>query len=127
MTPTFNQEVLLSFWPIIVLLLGAEIALAIHKLIKKRWTKRMATFYMIYKIVSVITFIFILTRSNLITVDFLAVISELFNTMPAIVKDFMIWGGILLLVIFAINTIYHHFRKADKNNKSHAQKIDKIS
>ena len=44
-TPAFNQEVLMSFWPVVIVVVAAEIALTAYKMIEKQWTRRLATFY----------------------------------------------------------------------------------
>ena len=42
-TPVFNQEILLSYWPIVLVVIGFEISyIALYKLIKGQWTKKMA-------------------------------------------------------------------------------------
>ncbi|WP_153465371.1 HAAS signaling domain-containing protein [Sediminibacillus terrae] len=117
-TPAFNQEVLLSFWPIVLLLLGAEIALAIYKLIKRKWSRNMAAFFMIYKIVSVASFVVILMQSKLFAAEFLMTLSAWFDAAPAIMKDYMVWGTLTLMVVFGAIAIYEAFKKANMNNKS---------
>ncbi|SDK46500.1 HAAS signaling domain-containing protein [Sediminibacillus albus] len=117
-TPAFNQEVLLSFWPIVLLLLGAEIALAIYKLVKRKWSTNMAAFFMIYKIVSVATFIVILTQPKLFAAEFLTLISGWFDVAPSIVKGYMVWGTSTLMVVFGGISIYESFKKANMNNRS---------
>jgi len=39
-TPSLNQEVVLQYWPIVVIVIGFEIALSLYKLIKGKWTKK---------------------------------------------------------------------------------------
>lgn len=39
-TPAFNQDVLLRYWPIVIAVIALEIGLALYKLLKGQWTKK---------------------------------------------------------------------------------------
>lgn len=110
-TPAFNQEVLMSFWPLVVLIISAEIALAIYKVIKKQWTNKLALFSTIYQIASVVIFIAILTHSNLFSLEFLNQISETFSTTPEFFRNSLVWGLITIFVFFAGWEIFDVYRK----------------
>ncbi|WP_235924816.1 hypothetical protein [Neobacillus sedimentimangrovi] len=56
--PTFNQDVLLEYWPVVVVIIVLEVALAFYKLIIGQWTKRMAIFNTVLELFSTIVFIF---------------------------------------------------------------------
>lgn len=56
-TPAFNQEVLLRYWPVVVIVIGFEISLTIYKLIKGQWTKRIAIANTILQLIGTIVFI----------------------------------------------------------------------
>lgn len=111
-TPAFNQEVLLSFWPLIVLLIGAEIALAINKLIKKQWTHKLATFFSIHQIASLVILVIILTHDNLFTPEFLNQMGGIFTTTPTRIENSIIWGTITIFVVFAGWGIFDVYKRA---------------
>ncbi|MGE7919728.1 hypothetical protein ACQKM9_12360 [Viridibacillus sp. NPDC093762] len=112
-TPAFNQEVLLSFWPLIVLLIGAEIALAIYKLIKKQWTHKLATFFTIHQIASLVILVIIFTQANLFTREFLNQMGGIFTTTPAHIENFIIWGGITIFVMFVGWGVFDVYKRAN--------------
>lgn len=112
-TPSFNQEVLMSFWPLIMLLIGAEVALAIYKIIKKQWTYKLATLYTINVIVSFGIFITILMQTDLFTLEFLKYLGTLFHTTPLIIKHRLVWVSIAIMVISAGIAIFDVYRKAN--------------
>ncbi|MEK4627108.1 hypothetical protein MKZ17_02480 [Solibacillus sp. FSL R7-0682] len=110
--PVFNQEVLLQYWPIIVIIIGLEIALALYKLLKEQWTKRIAIYNTVLQITVTITFIVILVNPNLLNEAFISYMTNLFT----ITKDqFFMWlvgGGIFIFIIGAVITAYDGHSKA---------------
>lgn len=121
-TPAFNQEVLLSFWPFIVLLIGAEVALAIYKMIQKQWTLPLATFFTIYQIASIIILVIIFTHANLFTPEFLKQMSGLFTTTSARIGTFFIWGVITIFVVIAGWGVFDVYKRA--NIKTDRKKVN---
>lgn len=111
-TPAFNQEVLLSFWPLVVLMILSEIALTFYKMIQKQWTYKLATSFMIYRIVSIVVLILILTHANLFTAEFLNQLSSYFTTTSEIVKNRFIWGVIAISIVFEGWAIYDVYKRA---------------
>lgn len=69
--PAFNQEVLLSYWPIVAFLIIFEFALTIFKYIKGHWTKRMAIVNTIHELVATVIFSIILLTPNILTTRFI--------------------------------------------------------
>lgn len=59
-TPTFNQDVLMSFWPIVVIFIGIEIALAIFKWVTSQWTYKLAIVNTVYQVLYCLLFIVII-------------------------------------------------------------------
>src|SRR5699024_127690 len=53
-TPVFQQEVLMFFWPLIIFLIVAEIALSVYKWIQKQWTFPLATLCTIKEVAAVV-------------------------------------------------------------------------
>ncbi len=89
-----NQDVLLRSWAIIIVVIALEIGLALYKLLKGQWTKKMASFNTILELFVTVVFIVILSNPNLINQEFIKYMSKLFSTTT---KQFEIWivgGGI---------------------------------
>lgn len=108
--PALNQEVLQQYLPIILIIIGLEIAMAIYKLLEEQWTKRMAIFNTIHQIIISIVFIIIITNS--MNQEFIVYMTDIFETTT---KQFNIWivGSVICIVIVssAINA-YDGFRKS---------------
>jgi hypothetical protein len=110
-TPTFNQEVLQSYWPLVVIVIGFEIALAIYKLTLAQWTKKAAFLNTVTQFVSSIVFIVILRNPNLFNQAFFKYFSHLFNTKIQLTNS--TFGLIVFIVLLtAVIDSYHGFRKA---------------
>lgn len=109
--PAFNQEVLLQYSPIIVMIIGFEIALSLYKLLKKQWTKRMAICNTIFQIFVTTIFILILMNPNLMNQTFIVYMTDLFE----ITKDQFnrwIFGVIFIFIVGAVINVYDGFKKA---------------
>ncbi|MEH7383507.1 hypothetical protein V7138_23820 [Bacillus sp. JJ1533] len=112
-TPALNQEVLLTFWPIVVIVIGLEIALALYKLIKGHWTKRMAIFNTIFQVFSTIILIIIFLDPNILNQDFISYMTDLFNISD---NQFKIWVIATVLASFIVSaaiSIFDGIRKAN--------------
>ena len=117
--PVFNQEVLLSYWPVIVLFIGTEIGLAVFKYMSGQWTNKLAIFNTIYNLFSIILSIVILTNADLVSSTFLTYMIDLLNGTPAAAERIMNWiigGTIAIIIITAGIAIYDGFRKARIKN-----------
>ncbi|AZU61983.1 HAAS signaling domain-containing protein [Neobacillus mesonae] len=110
--PAFNQEVLLRYWPIVVIVIVFEIAVSLYKLIKRQWTKRMATVNSVLQFIGTIVFIVILLDSNLFNNDYITYLSNLFATTTNQLKTWMVGGGIFIYMISAAISAFDGFRKA---------------
>lgn len=113
--PAFNQEVLLRFWPIVVLIIGFEIALTLYKFIKGRWTKRMALYTAVLQLIQTIVFIVVIVTPNILNPKFLSYMGDLFNTTNDQFKTWIIGGSIFIFVFAAVYNIYDAFRNASKS------------
>lgn len=108
--PTFNQDVLLSYWPLIILMLVLEIALAVYKWREGQWTRRVAIFNAVVQIVSTGIIVLILTNSKLVNQAFLDEISSVFGGTSGL--SWTIGAIILTVVVVAVSDMYQGFRKA---------------
>ncbi|MFJ5562748.1 HAAS signaling domain-containing protein [Lysinibacillus xylanilyticus] len=110
-TPTFSQEVLLQYWPIVVIIIGLEIALALYKLIKGQWTQRMAIFNTVLQLIGTIVFIVILLNPDVLSKDFILYMTDLFTITTNQFKKWVIGGGMFIFMIAAAFSVFDGFRK----------------
>ncbi|MGE7878841.1 HAAS signaling domain-containing protein [Peribacillus muralis] len=109
-TPSFNQEVLNTYWLLIFCIIILGVCLAIYKLLAGQWTLKLAWFHTFYQLFTTIAFIIIISNPHLLTDDFLAYTTKIFSTGEW--KDSIYWGLILLVIFFAAFDTYQGFRKA---------------
>lgn len=113
--PSLNQDVLISYWPLVILVLGLEIAIDMYKLITGQWTRKIAVLNTVMQVVSSIVFIIIISNDQLFNPKFVAYTGDLFS----LTGDFDNWfsyGAIVIFLLFAAIDIYQGFRKANLKN-----------
>ncbi|WP_404354841.1 hypothetical protein LG291_14345 [Cytobacillus firmus] len=110
--PAVNQDVLLGYWPIVVVIIALEAGLALYKLIMGQWTIRMAIFNTILELFATIVFIFILLNPNLLQTEFIAYMTDLFSISAAQLKSWLLRSIIIIFVIYAGISIYDGIRKS---------------
>lgn len=110
--PVFKQYVLNDYLPIILLVIGLEIVLAIYKLFKKQWTRGLALGNTALELIVTMIFIVILRNPNLFHQDFISFMSDKFTTTPYKFEAGLVGGGIAVLIIVAVLNISEGFRKA---------------
>lgn len=111
-TPALSQELLLQYWPIISIVIGLEIVLSIYKLIMGQWTKKMAIVNTILQAVATIGFIILVISPNLLTSEFISIMSELFTSTPGQFRTWFLGGVVFLFMISAAISVVDGFRKA---------------
>lgn len=111
-TPALNQDVLLSYWPLIIVVIGLEIALALSKYLKGQWTYKVAGFNTIYEIISIIVVVVMMLNPNLFQPEFVSFMAELFSIPAEQFTNWIIGGVIFLFVLFGGWAIFDGFRKA---------------
>ncbi|PRS42454.1 hypothetical protein C6W19_03730 [Bacillus sp. RJGP41] len=109
-TPSFNQDVLNSYWLLVSCVIIMGVLLAIYKLFLGRWTLKLAFFHAIYQLLYTLAFIIIISNPDLLNPEFLAYQRTLFSIDEW--KSSIYWGLILLSIIFAAYDTYQGFRKA---------------
>ncbi|MGA5691606.1 HAAS signaling domain-containing protein [Cytobacillus pseudoceanisediminis] len=107
-----NQEVLLGYWPIVVVIIALEVGLALYKLIIGQWTKRMAIFNTVLELFATIVFIFILLNPNLLQPEFTAYMSDLFSISAAQFKSWLLGGIMIVFIFYAGMSIFDGIRKS---------------
>ncbi|MFK9117789.1 hypothetical protein ACJEBK_13015 [Peribacillus frigoritolerans] len=110
MTPSFNQDVLNSYWLLVSCVIIIGVLLAIYKLFLGRWTLKLAFFHAIYQLLYTLAFIIIISNPDLLNPEFLAYQRTLFSIDEW--KSSIYWGLILISIIFAAYDTYQGFRKA---------------
>lgn len=110
--PTFNQDVLLQYWPIVIIVIVFEIAISLYKLVQGQWTKKLAIGNAILQIVGTIVFIVIVVNPNLFNEGFVTFVANAFTTSPEEFKTWLIGGGIIIYMLSAVLNIFDGFRKA---------------
>ncbi|MFL8937433.1 HAAS signaling domain-containing protein [Rossellomorea oryzaecorticis] len=111
-TPFFDQEVLLGYWPLIVILIGLELILLLRKWRAGVWTKRLAVENAVYQFVPVAVFLFIFRNMDVMDPTFIERIQVLFNNSFNF-QWFYLTGAVGLLVAAVINS-YDGLKKAYK-------------
>ncbi|EPC8417682.1 MULTISPECIES: HAAS signaling domain-containing protein [Bacillus cereus group] len=109
---TFNQDVLLQYWPIVVIVIVFEIGISLYKLVQGQWTKKLAIGNAILQIVGTIVFIVIVVNPHLFNEGFITYVANVFTTSPEEFKTWLIGGGIIIYILSATLNIFDGFRKA---------------
>ncbi|OOZ82465.1 HAAS signaling domain-containing protein [Bacillus cereus] len=110
--PTFNHDVLLQYWPIVVIVIMFEIGISLYKLVQGQWTKKLAIGNAILQIVGTIVFIVIVVNPHLFNEGFITYVANVFTTSPEEFKNWLIGGGIIIYILSAALNIFDGFRKA---------------
>ncbi|WP_251550598.1 HAAS signaling domain-containing protein [Neobacillus muris] len=111
-SPAVNQEVLLQYWPIVLIVICLEIVLAIYKLIKSQWTRGMAIFNAVFQLISSIVFIEILINPEIITQYFITYMTDLLEITANQLKSWIIGGAIFFFMVSAAFNVMDGFRKS---------------
>ncbi|MGM0896649.1 MAG: hypothetical protein ACQEV0_02060 [Bacillota bacterium] len=114
----FNQDVLLSYWPFVALVIVLELALAIWQWRAGYWNYRLATFNAAVQTVSVLVFILIIINSELLNPEFRQFLTDTFGGTNALT---WIFGGILIIMIVgALSDVIQGYRRAAKRGNMEA-------
>ncbi|PJN91745.1 HAAS signaling domain-containing protein [Bacillus sp. mrc49] len=108
-TPSFNQEVLNSYWPLIFSIIILGVCLAIYKLLAGQWTKKLAWLHTCYQLLTTITLIIIISNPQLLTNEFIVYMTKLFSIDEW--EGRIYWSIILISVFFAVFDSIQGFRK----------------
>ncbi|MCM3570604.1 HAAS signaling domain-containing protein [Neobacillus mesonae] len=111
-TPAFNHEVLVGYWPIVVVVIVLEIAFALYKLIKRQWTKRMAICNAVLELFGTIVFIVIVKNPTIMTPEFITYMADLFTITAQQLKTWIIGGSLFIYMLSAAMNVFDGFRKA---------------
>ncbi|MBD8070650.1 HAAS signaling domain-containing protein [Bacillus sp. PS06] len=111
--PALNQDVLLRYWPVVLLVACLEIAIALVKLIKGQWTKRLATYNTALQLFSTIVFTIIIVNPNIFNHEFITYLTNLFSMNGNPFKTWLVLTIIISYIITAAISVYDGYRKAN--------------
>ncbi|TKH31174.1 hypothetical protein FC692_04770, partial [Bacillus cereus] len=111
-SPTFNQDVLLQYWPIVIIMIVFEICISLYKLAQGQWTQRLAIGNAILQIAGTIVFIVIVVNPHVFNAGFITYLANAFTISPEEFKTWLIGGGIFFYMLSAAINILDGFRKA---------------
>lgn len=112
--PAFNQNVLDSFWPFIILVLGLEIFFALILFIKNQWTKKLAILNTVREIVGLIVLVTLITNPDFFYPEFLSYTSGIVELTEGQIRNYMIGGTLVLFSVASIMNCISGFRKANR-------------
>ncbi len=91
--PFFNNEVLLSYWPLVSLALLTAVLLALYKILVGHWTKRLAIANAVHHVFATVVIVIMLLNDRLIHDDFTKLLSlseNVQNTLLAAIGLFFV-------------------------------------
>ncbi|MCC2447312.1 hypothetical protein OCB02_12225 [Bacillus cereus] len=110
-SPTFNQDVLLQYWPIVVIMIVFEICISLYKLVQGQWTQRLAIGNAILQIAGTIVFIVIVVNPHVFNAGFITYLANAFTISPEGFKTWLVGGGIVIYTLSTAINIFDGFRK----------------
>lgn len=110
-SPTFNQDVLLQYWPIVIIMIVFEICISLYKLVQGQWTQRLAIGNAILQIAGTIVFIVIVVNPHVFNAGFITYLANAFTISPEGFKTWLIGGGIFFYTLSAAINIFDGFEK----------------
>lgn len=111
--PALNQDVLLSFWPLVMGVAALDVALSLYKLFVGQWTKKVAVFNGIVEVALTAVFIFVLVAPNLMNEAFITYVTNLFNISNSEWDVWFIGALVIVSLVGTLYNIYDGFRKAN--------------
>ncbi|MEC0014463.1 hypothetical protein P4K74_29035, partial [Bacillus cereus] len=105
-SPTFNQDVLLQYWPIVVIMIVFEICISLYKLVQGQWTQRLAIGNAILQIAGTIVFIVIVVNPHVFNAGFITYLANAFTISSEEFKTWLIGGGIFFYMLSAAINIF---------------------
>ncbi len=114
-TPIFNQQVLVSYWPLIVLVIVLEISLAAYQWRAIQWTNKLALFNAFVQTTSVLVFILVFTNPNLINAAFRQWLVSIVGGTSAL--NWVLGSIVVVVIISSMMDAVQGIRKARMQTK----------
>lgn len=109
-TPAFNQSVLMSFWPLVLLVIILQVAMDLWKWTRRQWDMKLAAFNLAVQTLSVLAFFLIFRNHDVFAAGFLARLENFFGSLDAL--NWVLGGLIFTVALFSVIDIFQGFRKA---------------
>lgn len=109
-TPAFNQTMLLSYWPLVLLTVILQIIMDVWKWARRRWDFRMATYNLALQTLTVLVFILLFTNAEIFTEGFILQLERIFGSADAL--NWIVGGLLFTVALFAVIDVIQGFRKA---------------
>ncbi|NEU32054.1 hypothetical protein GN156_14930 [bacterium LRH843] len=110
--PALNQDALLQYWPVVLIVIGLEIGLSIFKLVQRQWTKGLAIFHTIAQLFGTAVFIMILTNSQVISQNFSTYMANIFSVSVKQFESLFVGGVIFIFLLSMAISVFDGIRKA---------------
>ncbi|TYS67616.1 hypothetical protein FZC76_13655 [Sutcliffiella horikoshii] len=111
-TPLFNQTQLISFWPLIILVMILEVGLVAYKWKLGQWTMKLVMANAIVHAVSLAVFIIVFHNLAVFNPAFFHYFEELFGFTYQL--GLIFWVAVLVFFLTSISEIYQGVRKAKR-------------
>ncbi|KIL50984.1 hypothetical protein [Jeotgalibacillus campisalis] len=116
--PVFNEEVLLYFWPFVILLIAIEAALAVYKWVLGQWTQHLALLNMARNGIFLAFFAAVASRPALFNPAFISYMQEQLGQSHAELIIGLQWlclTSILTVILYTVINSYEGIKKARLN------------
>ena len=114
--PVFDNPVLLSYWPIVVVISALQIGVLLYKFKEKLWTRKLAVTNAVMHVLSILVLVYIASNPVLINeavgpymVDLLEIDYTSFDNFINWAK----WTVIISIVVAVAIEVFDSFRKAN--------------
>ena len=125
LTPAFTQSVLMSFWPLVVLVVVLQVGLDFLKWTRGQWDFALATLNLVVNTLSVLAFYLIFTSSNIFAEGFLIWLEDLFGSLNSL--NWIIGGIIFTVALFALIDTIQAFWKASLRKDASVKKSKRVA
>ncbi|KGR75592.1 hypothetical protein [Ureibacillus sinduriensis] len=112
--PAFNQHVMDSFGPVIIVVLGLEIVFALILFINNEWTKKLAILNTVRETVGLIVLAFLIVNPNFFHPEFLSYMSGNLEMPEGQIRNYVIGATLVLYAVSSIMNCISGFRKANR-------------
>lgn len=116
--PIFNEEILLSYWTIVVVLIILEVIRTIYKAIARQWTYKLAISNAVVHFISFIVLIIIESNVNLFNPELVPYMANLIDRPIETIDTAILWITwtiIISVIVTGLIDIYTGFRKVLMN------------
>lgn len=113
--PIFDEETLMSYWGIILVLIILEILRTVYKAVARQWTYKLAISNTVVHLVSFVILIIIASNVDIFNPELSPYMANLIDSPLEIVDTtihWIIWIAVTSVIVTGLIDIYTGFRKA---------------